>query len=97
MDNELENELRSLNALRIVLEPLVDTVDVRGQDKATFVYATHHGRAVEACFDEGEKMLVEYWEDSPDEYAPPVREQLFDSISEAQEEIINWLLQRDKL
>lgn len=41
-----------LNALKGILESQIEAVDLRGQSKGIFIYASHKGRSVEASLDE---------------------------------------------
>jgi len=57
---------------------------------AEFVFAEHHGRAIEASLNEG-AWWIEFWDADEDEYAPPVTERTVDDEKEALRVILEWL------
>jgi hypothetical protein len=69
------------------LRPLVETVDVRGDGAAAFVFATHQGRGIELSLS-GERVWVEFW-DGPDS---AIRDEVFDSFQLAAEAASRWLV-----
>ena len=67
------------------------SVSLRGSGAAEFIFAEHHGRAIELSRHQGQ-WWVEFWEATADEDAPPVKEVFFRSPVEALQGISAWLL-----
>jgi hypothetical protein len=63
---------------------------LRGSGAAAFVFAEHHGRAIELSCHQG-RLWAEFWEASSDEDAQPIKERFFSSAKDAIEAISEWL------
>ncbi len=81
------DELRSLVRQ---LTPHVDQACLRGQGKASFVFARHNGRAVEIS-ESDDGWWLEFWEAGFEEDAAPVKETMLQTTRQAVDEARLWL------
>ena len=81
----------SLDDMKRCLEGQVERVSLRGNGAATFLFAEHHGRAVELSWNH-DAWWIEFWERSKDDDAGPVGEQMAPSDDSAVKATRAWLL-----
>ena len=86
-----------LGDLATRLQALAEEATLRGAGRARFLYVTRGKRAVEASIDEAGAVWVEYWLDSTDEHAAPVKDATFASVDAAQASIGSWLAEESCL
>ncbi len=80
---------KRLNILLEKLVPFVESIELKGAESASFIYAVAHGRSVEISID-GMNYWVEYWENL-EEDSKPVNEQTFKFSEELEESVKTWL------
>ncbi len=68
----------------------IESIELRGHGSATFLYLTHNGRAIEISeCDEG--IWLEFWDNSNDEDAGPVKEMTVQLCEDAIRAARRWL------
>ena len=80
----------NLNDVQAELFKRAEAASLRGDGEGAFVFAENRGRAIEISRSQSQ-WWVEFWENSTDEDAPPIREEFFASVVDAVEEIAAWL------
>ncbi|MSU76514.1 MAG: hypothetical protein EXS16_00305 [Gemmataceae bacterium] len=80
----------NLATIRDDLPNELESVELRGHGSATFLYLTHHGREMEISeCDEG--IWLEFWDNSDDEDAGPVKDMTVLLCEDAIREARRWL------
>jgi len=77
-----EKIARELSPLGSRISTFAESVALRGAGSVQFLYVKGGGKSVEFSFDENGAVWVEYWLDSSDEQASPVREASFEGPDE---------------
>jgi hypothetical protein len=72
------------------MSPQFEQVLLRGCGRARFLFAQHHGRAVEISESEG-KWWLEFWDADPDVDAAPVKELTLQTTQETVKAARDWL------
>ena len=85
--------MAELHTMQIALSRLVESAQIRGKGRASFVFAQHQGRAIEVSENDG-KWWMEFWEADDNEVAPAVAEATIDTTDEAIAHAIHWLMRR---
>ena len=76
--------------IKASLQLTLQSVSVRGEDLASFIYAEEKGRAVEISKDY-DGWWLEFWEESEDEDAPPVKDEVLKDEDQVVTEALRWL------
>ena len=76
-----------------LLQSKIECVSIRGENLASFIYAEAQSRAVEISKDGGGEWWLEFWDDSEDEDAPPVKDEFLEDGSQVFGKVLHWLYQ----
>ena len=79
-----------LYQLRDSLENQVEALSIKGEGLAKFILVEHNGRSCEVSID-NDKFWIEFWAESDDEYASPIKEATSQTVVEALKLIKEWL------